>query len=469
MSIKEIAKKLASRQRQIIKEEIPVLILVEGWESSGKGYVIKNIIREMDPRYFKVRNFKKPSSEEDRKPILARYWQMLPEKGEIALFDRTYYQHLMGEKCLYNGLDRDLLRDIESTERQLIDGGMCIIKLFLNISKEVQSQTINNLAENIETKFRVDYEDYSQNVRYDKFKTHFSTLIEKTNFDFSPWNVIDNNIEEDSIKDILKLVDEKIKEVVNKNENTDYKFNKAKYSLLDKVDLDLKIERSDYNKKRKALQKEVFRLSNELYNKKIPVVLVFEGWDAAGKGGSIKRLMKDVDPRGYEVIPIAKPSQKEYSHHYMWRFYKYLPKTGHTAIYDRSWYGRVMVERIEGFAKEYEWKRSFKEINEFEDHLISWGAIVIKFFLHIDKDTQLERFNARKEDPEKRHKITDEDWRNRKKWEQYYEAIDDMIYNTNRKKAPWIIVEAKQKEFARIKVLESFIDITKKFLNDMEN
>ena len=221
-----------------------------------------------------------------------------------------------------------------------------------------------------------------------------------------------------------------------------------------------------YKKRLNELQNRLALLHSEIYQKRIPVVIAFEGWDAGGKGGAIKRLTEYLDPRGYEVIPTAAPNDIEKAHHYLWRFWEAMPKAGHIAIFDRTWYGRVMVERIEKLCSEDEWKRAYKEINEMETHLANFGAVVLKFWLHIDKDEQERRFNERMNTPEKQWKITDEDWRNREKWPQYEIAVDEMILRTSTNYAPWIIVEGNNKYYARIKVLETVVEALEKRLKE---
>ena len=235
-------------------------------------------------------------------------------------------------------------------------------------------------------------------------------------------------------------------------------------SVLDAVDLSKSLTRSVYKKKLNDLQKRMALLHSELYKRRIPVVIGFEGWDAGGKGGAIHRLTKTMDPRGYEVIPTAAPNDIEKAHHYLWRFWNHMPKAGHVAIFDRTWYGRVMVERIEGFCTEEEWRRAYSEINRMEAQMADAGAIVLKFWLHIDKDEQKKRFEERMEDPNKQWKITDEDWRNREKWEEYVKAVDEMILRTSTTYAPWIIVEGNDKLYARIKVLETVVEAIEKRL-----
>ena len=212
------------------------------------------------------------------------------------------------------------------------------------------------------------------------------------------------------------------------------------------------------------MQKKLGELHNRLYRKRIPLIIAYEGWDAAGKGGNIKRITGALDPRGFEVHPIASPEPKEKARHYLWRFWTRLPKTGHIAIFDRTWYGRVMVERIEGFCGTNDWQRAYNEINEFEKELVDWGAVVIKFWVQIDKDTQLARFKERENTPEKRWKITDEDWRNREKWEEYESAIDEMMQKTSTAYAPWHVLESVDKKYARIKALKIVIEELEKVL-----
>ena len=222
------------------------------------------------------------------------------------------------------------------------------------------------------------------------------------------------------------------------------------------------------NQEYEKLQKKLELLHGELYQLRIPVILCFEGWDAAGKGGAIRRLTSHLDPRGYQVCPTASPSELEKSHHYLWRFWNHVPKAGHIAVFDRTWYGRVMVERIEGFCTESEWHRAYQEINDMEAHFANWGAVIVKFWIHIDKDEQERRFNDRMTNPEKRWKITDEDWRNREKWDDYVEAVNEMLEKTSTKQAPWVIVEGNSKYYARVKVLETVVDAMEKKIKEVK-
>jgi polyphosphate kinase 2 (PPK2 family) len=228
--------------------------------------------------------------------------------------------------------------------------------------------------------------------------------------------------------------------------------------MLENVDLSLRLDRADYDQQVKPLQNKLHLLAFKAYQQKRPIAVVFEGWDAAGKGGAIKRLTERIDPRGYVVHPIAAPAGDDKERHYLYRFWRRLPEAGQMALFDRSWYGRVLVERVEGFAKEADWMRAYSEINEFEQQLADFGMLIFKFWLHISPDEQLRRFQQREQTPYKAWKLTPDDWRNREKWQAYERAVDDMVLKTSTPYAPWTIVEANDKYYARIKVLNTVVD-----------
>ncbi len=260
---------------------------------------------------------------------------------------------------------------------------------------------------------------------------------------------LERTLEEQAVLRSIKKVDSGI----SANSGSRYQ-----NGVLSGVDLSKSLTREEYKEKVGKLQKRLEILHSEIYRLRIPVVLGFEGWDAGGKGGAIKRLTSHLDPLGYQVCPTASPNDIERKHHYLWRFWNKVPKAGHIAIFDRTWYGRVMVERIEGFCTEDEWKRAYQEINEMEAHMANAGAVVLKFWLHIDKDEQERRFKERMAIPEKQWKITDEDWRNREKWDQYEIAVNEMLVRTSTTYAPWIVVAGNSKYYARVKVLQTVVD-----------
>lgn len=228
--------------------------------------------------------------------------------------------------------------------------------------------------------------------------------------------------------------------------------------MLERLDLSLAMPREEYDRWKKVLQADLHQLGYQVYVQKVPVVIVFEGWDAAGKGGVIKRLTEKIDPRGYVVWPIAAPTGEDKERHYLYRFWRRLPEQGQIAIFDRSWYGRVLVERLEGFCSEADWKRAYGEINQFERQLTDFGMLVFKFWMHISKDEQLRRFRERERTNYKSWKITDEDWRNRSKWEDYQMAAEEMLLKTSTPNAPWSLVEANDKYYGRIKVLRTLVE-----------
>jgi polyphosphate kinase 2 (PPK2 family) len=235
-------------------------------------------------------------------------------------------------------------------------------------------------------------------------------------------------------------------------------------SILDTVDLSLKLTPAKYEKEVARWQERLRELEFACYSARLPVIAAFEGWDAAGKGGAIRRLVGSLDPRGYTVIPIAAPKGDEATHHYLWRFWKRLPKAGHIAVFDRTWYGRVLVERVEGFCSEAEWRRAYHEISEFERSLTNGGTVLVKYWLQISPEVQLQRFQAREKDLAKHYKITDEDWRNREKWDLYRAAVDDMITQTSTTYAPWTVVEANDKSWARVRCLRTLVEAIEKGL-----
>ena len=294
---------------------------------------------------------------------------------------------------------------------------------------------------------------------------------------YAPWYVIDAKEKGGTALVVIKTVADVLEKALEKKRagkeaeifEKPVPPDRYEKGILAKADLTKRLEEAEYRKKLDKLQKRLEVLHGELYRLRIPVILGFEGWDAAGKGGNIKRIAAALDARGYEVHPIASPEPHEKNRHFLWRFWTRLPKSGHIAIFDRTWYGRVMVERLEGFCSENDWQRAYNEINEFEKELDDWGAVIVKFWVQIDKDTQLERFTLRQNTPEKRWKITDEDWRNREKWDLYEDAVNEMLQKTNTTYAPWHILESNDKKYARIKALEIVIQAMEEQIKKKKN
>lgn len=461
--IERLTAELSKLQRLMKKENIPTVIVVEGWGASGKGIIINNFILPLDPRGFCVYTIKDESEEESRYPFLHRFMTKTPKKGEISVFDRSWYRRVLNDhidkKVSENRFYRDL-DEINDFERLLTDDGTLLIKIFLTISKGEQKRRMEELLKNKKTAWRVTKEDLKHNKEYDKYVKTFKKIIEKTDNENAPWKIVDGNkLDLASLKIMTHIKDEFSKRL-EKKKFAYPKPNVKKIpetSFLKSVDLSLDIDKKEYKSLLSEYQERLFDLSNIIYMKKKPVAIVFEGWDAAGKGGAIKRLTQALDPRGYRVISTPAPTPEELSHHYLWRFWNNIPKTGHIAIFDRSWYGRVMVEAVEGFCNENEYERAFSEINSFEKHLMGSGMKIIKFFIHISPDEQLKRFDERKNDPQKSWKLTDEDYRNREKWDEYTYTIERMLEKTSTPDAPWHIIPGNSKKFARTEILKTVI------------
>lgn len=478
----ELEPKLGKLQRECKELNIPVMIAFEGYGASGKGVQIGELIHALDPRGFQVFAVKKETEEEAMHPFLWRFWTKMPAKGRIAIYDSSWYRRVLIDRFDKKTKKKDIpaaYDSICSFEQQLTDGGMVLIKLFLAIDKKEQKKRFENLLASKETAWRVSKDDLKRNKEFEKYEKMNEEMLARTDTDFAPWHIVEatdrrfatakiyavvtevlsQHIEsvrraKEAEKTIKTYTAEDLQQMAGQEADRDRMLGE---SILAKADLSLTYTREEYKERLKKLQQRMQELHGEIYRKRIPVVLGFEGWDAGGKGGAIKRLTEKMDPRGYVVHPTASPNDIERAHHYLWRFWTAMPKAGHVTIFDRTWYGRVMVERIEGFCEKKEWQRAYKEMNDMEQDLVNAGAVVLKFWMQIDKDEQERRFKARQENPEKQWKITDEDWRNREKWDQYEEAVNEMLIRTSTTHAPWIVVEGNCKYYARIKVLESVI------------
>lgn len=469
---KELGERLARAQRLIKNLNIPVLIIVDGWESSGKGYVIKDLIRELNPKSYKVSVFETPTAEEEARPFLWRFLEKIPSKGNMAIFDRSFYFNLLNDLSIENGELQQGIEDISIIEKQLLDDNVIIIKFFLHQKEKTQQGRIDTLKNDVDKAFMVGERDEEQYKHYADYLDHFDVILEKSNFPFSKWHIVSTEEKKAASEKILGMSIDLIYEGIDrilgqKNGGIRYARNYIpSQKPLEKIDLGLTLTEEEYDKRKDALQIEAQRIAFQLYTKGIPTILVFEGVDAAGKGGAIERLTREMDPRGYEVITTSAPNELEQQYHYLWRFYRNFPKKGDIKIFDRSWYGRVLVERVEGFATEKEWDRAYEEINQMETQLTKFGTLVFKFFLYIDKEEQLKRFKDRENEPDKVYKLTDEDWRNREKWDEYIAAMNEMLDRTSTPQAPWNIVAGMDKKYARINVLETFIEQATKKLNE---
>ncbi|MCR5652109.1 MAG: polyphosphate:AMP phosphotransferase [Lachnospiraceae bacterium] len=471
--LKEERARLSGFQLRIKEAGLPVMVLFEGWSAAGKGAVIGKVIRNIDPRFFKVAAMdRQPNDEEKRYPFLYRYIREIPEAGKFRFFDTCWMEEIVDgvvDGRLSGEEYRKRVHSINVIERQLCDNGYLVVKFFFHISKKEQKKRLKALKSEKDTSWRVDDDDIKQNKHYDEFMDVFDRYLTDNNQSRAPWYIIDAENKRWAELQVLEFLNQGI-DIALQNHTANVPilqniFPMDKPGKLSDISLsDKTLTDEEYDLELNRLQKELAELGNKVYRKKIPVIIAYEGWDAAGKGGNIKRITAALDPRDFVVEPIASPEPHEKARHYLWRFWTRLPKTGHITIFDRTWYGRVMVERLEGFCTENDWQRAYNEINEFEKELSEWGAVIIKFWVQIDKDTQLARFTDRQNTPEKQWKITDEDWRNREKWDLYEGAVDEMLEKTSTAFAPWHILESVDKKYARIKALKTVIDEIKKVL-----
>ena len=486
----ELAPRLGRLQRECQKWKIPVMIAFEGYGAAGKGVQIAELIQALDPRGFQVYPVKNETEEEKMHPFLWRFWTKMPAKGRIAIYDSSWYRKVLVDRFDGKTTDKETeqaYRSICSFEEQLTADGMVLIKIFLAIDKKEQKKRLEKLLDSKETAWRVSKGDLERNQHFKRYQDMNEEMLLRTDTAYAPWHIVEATDRKFATAKIYSIVvqmleskiaelaeaarraaqaDMTVKEMDDQVPSASVEDQLLKESVLTKADLSLSCTKEEYKEKLKKLQDKLQKLHGELYRHRIPVVLGFEGWDAGGKGGAIKRLTQKMDPRGYVVHPTASPNDIEKAHHYLWRFWTDMPKAGHVTIFDRTWYGRVMVERIEGFCSKKEWQRAYKEINDMERDLAEAGAVVLKFWMQIDKDEQARRFKERQENPEKQWKITEEDWRNREKWDKYEEAVNEMLIRTSSPYAPWIVVEGNCKYYARIKVLETVVDAIEKRLEE---
>ena len=369
--VKQAREKLGVYQTQIKEAKLPVMVIFEGWGAAGKGSVIGRVIRSIDPRFFAVKTMATPTDEEMRYPFLHRYMKEIPEAGKFAFFDAFWMEEVITQKMTGEIDDATYarrVRSINTTERSLTDNGYLVMKFFFQISKKEQKKRLRALQDDKNTRWRVNQNDLHENRHYDEYLEVYDKYLEDTNRSAAPWYIIDAKDKKWAELQVLRFLNQGI-DTALKNHALAAPIRQNIFRLspipkLSEVSLDDKVlTKEEYDEELNRLQKELRDLHNELYRKKIPVIIAYEGWDAAGKGGNIKRITSALDPRGYEVHPIASPEPHEKARHFLWRFWTRLPKDGHIAIFDRTWYGRVMVERLEGFCSENDWQRAYNEIN----------------------------------------------------------------------------------------------------------
>jgi polyphosphate:AMP phosphotransferase len=471
--VPELRKELLDAQFDLAEQaKFPVIILVGGVDGAGRGETVNLLNEWMDSRFLMTHGMGEPSDEEMERPMMWRFWRALPPKGRIGIFLGSWYtwpilNRVMGVTKLAD-LDQSLER-AKSLEKMLTDEGALIIKFWLHLSKDMQEKRLKLLEKNPKTRWRVTKRDWDHYKRYNKFLTVNESVLRHTSTAEAPWIVIEGSDDRYRSltvgKVILEALRKRLSETSKKTEAKEAKVAKVraapllpsidKLNILETLDLAQKLEKKKFESELEKYQGKLALLTQDPKFKDITVVAVFEGNDAAGKGGAIRRITSAVDARQYQVVPIAAPTEEERAQPYLWRFWRHVPRRGRITIFDRSWYGRVLVERVEKFCSEFDWMRAYGEINEFEAQLVRHQTVVVKFWLTISKEEQLRRFKAREKIGFKRFKITDEDWRNRDKWDAYEQAISDMVDRTSTEVAPWTLVEANDKNFARIKILKT--------------
>ena len=450
------------------KADFQVIILVGGLDGSGRGDTVNLLNEWMDPRHIQTHGMGEPSDEELDRPMMWRFWRALPPKGKIGVFLGSWYTWPILNRVKGRTDAADLEQSLgraKRLEKMLFDEGALIIKFWLHLSKEMQEKRFTTLEKDPHTRWRVTKRDWKHFKLYDKFREIDEIVIRNTSTAEAPWMIVEGaDARYRSLtvgKTILKAMQERLQQ-------TDNPIPKAltpplipsidNLHILKTLDMTSALEKKAYKSKLGKYQSRLAKLTRDPKFKYMSVIAVFEGNDAAGKGGSIRRVTGALDARSYQVIPIAAPTDEERAQPYLWRFWRHLPRKGRVIIFDRSWYGRVLVERVEGLCDTIDWMRAYSEINDFEAQMVRHHLLVTKFWLTITKDEQMQRFKAREETGFKRYKLTDEDWRNREKWEQYEQAVCDMVDRTSTHMAPWTLVEANSKYFARIKILKTLCE-----------
>ncbi|MCL2876503.1 MAG: polyphosphate:AMP phosphotransferase [Betaproteobacteria bacterium] len=445
------------------KGKFQVLVLISGGDGAGKGETINDLYSWMDPRYLFARAYAAPTEEELAHPFMWRFWHGLPPKGRIGVFSGSWYSRPIHRRII-GEIDQAFfdqrIDQINRFETMLANEGALILKFWLHLTKEGQKKRFKSLEKDPRTAWRVTKESWDSLNTYDKLQEVASHMLRLTNTSWAPWIVVESADDCYRSLTVGKLVLDALQKRLLDKKEREYPVappispRTDSLDVLTALDLTKSLERKTYQLRLAGAQGRLSELVRLPGFKKHSLILVFEGSDAAGKGGTIRRLSRALDARQYQIMPTAAPTQEELAQPYLWRFWREIPKRGRVAIFDRSWYGRVLVERVEGFCSETDWLRAYSEINDFEHELLMDGAIILKFWLQISEDEQLRRFEEREATAFKRYKITEEDWRNRKKWDDYHRAVCDMVERTSTGLIPWTLVEANDKQFARVKVLE---------------
>ncbi len=470
-------------QRQLTNAKFPVIVVFAGVDGAGKGETVNLLNEWMDPRWIVTRAYGEPSDEERERPEYWRYWRDLPPRGRIGLFLSSWYSRPVLDRVYGRTRTTDFDRELERIagfERTLSDDGALILKFWMHLGKSAQKARLKTLEEDRDTRWRVTKQQWQHWRMYDKFVGAAERALRRTSTIDAPWTIVEGVDEGYRSLTVAKSIRDAIRKALAQGRGerqpagppakTAGRGRRApggaqspatppesgaasSLTILSSLDMTQALTKKEFGKDLEKYQGRINLLQRKAERKKVSTILVFEGLDAAGKGGAIRRITGALDARSYQVIPIAAPTDEERAHHYLWRFWRHLSRAGRLTIFDRSWYGRVLVERVEGFAPERDWRRAYSEIGEFEEQLLDHGIVLVKYWIHISQDEQLRRFKERQKARYKQWKLTDEDWRNRARWPDYERAVNEMVERTSTGRAPWTIVEGNDKYFARLKVL----------------
>ena len=449
-------------QRLLRAAGIPVVVLLAGADGV-KSDTVNALSSWLDPRGVDTNVFGTALSPDPQRPRFAPYFEALPAAGRIGLFCGSWYTPLISgrlERTISSKHLKFELERIVSFERMLTDSGVVIIKLWLYLDEAAQRERLKALSENRQTRWKVSKDDWKRLDTYNRYIPVLDEVASASDAPQARWQLVDATDDHYRNVAVGKIVLGAMRAALERSAagplSRPVLLLQPAQDRLGDADLSKRLSLESYERKLPRLQGELRELSRLAFEQRRPTVLVFEGWDAAGKGGSIRRLTEALDARQFRVVPVAAPTDEERAHHYLWRFWRHVPRDGRITVFDRSWYGRVLVERVEGFAAEPEWRRAYDEINEFELQLASHGTALVKFWLHLSPEEQLRRFSEREVVPWKQHKITGEDWRNRERWQDYLAAVNDMLTFTDRPPgAAWHVIPADDKRFARIAVMEA--------------
>jgi polyphosphate:AMP phosphotransferase len=463
---------LEAQYELLAKKKFPVIILISGVDGAGKGETVNLLNAWMDPRHIHVDAFGTPTEEEAERPPLWRYWRSLPPKGKIGIYFTSWYTGPILQRAYKETKSSELdasMIEIRRFERMLAAEGALILKFWFHLSKERQRQRLNKLEADPRTSWRVTKSDWYHYELYDRFRTISERALRETSTAEAPWVVVegsDSRYRSLTVgRAILAAMRRKLDEESTKapeSHTAPFSQSLDNIDLLTRMDLSLRLDKEAYERALVEEQGKLALLTRKRRYRDISVVAVFEGADAAGKGGAIRRVTAALDARQYRIVPVAAPTEEERAQPYLWRFWRHVPRRAMLTMFDRSWYGRVLVERVEGLCSEADWMRAYTEINDFEEQLVRHRVVLVKLWLQVSRDEQLRRFQERESTSFKRFKITADDWRNRDKADQYERAVCDMVDRTSTEIAPWTLIEAEDKYYARVKILRTLREAIEK-------